>query len=412
MKKLIPIDWWLAGICFSRVFMGLVFMTYAAALPVLQRDWGMSATAGGSISSGFNTGYTISLVVFSSLADFIGPKPIYLGSITAGAILSMIFALFARDYTSGLVLYTLVGLSFGGTYTTGLMILSDHYPVQRRGMAMGFYIASTSLGYAVSLLLSGFALPAGGYKLAFLLTCLGPPIGAILAWISLRKTEVSVEKREKQQRFTKEVLGNRPAMLLVGGYVFHSWEILGMWAWTPAFLASCFTVAGSGSLKAAGWGSYINALFHVMGLSASFSMGMLSDRFGRARVIFILSGLSSLCSFLFGWSIGQSLLLVVGIGLLYAFSALGDSPALSAGLTEAVKTPYVGAAFGLRSLLGFGAGAISPVVFGAILDWTNPSVSGIQYQNWGWAYSILGLGGSGAVVTAYLSGRVCKKKFV
>jgi len=27
MKKLIPIDWWLAGICFSRVFMGLVFMT-------------------------------------------------------------------------------------------------------------------------------------------------------------------------------------------------------------------------------------------------------------------------------------------------------------------------------------------------------------------------------------------------
>jgi MFS family permease len=399
---LFKFDWWLTGICFSRAFGGLIAMTYAAALPVLQKEWGMSAAAGGSISSGYHIGYAVSLVVLSGLADLVGPKALFLGSMSGAAILSLAFGVFARSYLSGLILYTLVGISFGGTYTTGLMILADHYPPERRGMALGFFIASTSLGYALSLVVSGIALPLGGYKMSFLLTCLGPLAGAIFAWISLWATSVSVERRQKQQRFAKEVLGNRPAMLLIGGYTFHNWELLGMWAWTPAFVASCLVLSGGEGLKAVGWGSYISAFFHVIGLIASFSMGMLSDRIGRARVILMLSGLSTVCSFVFGWSIGWPLILVIGIGLIYAFSALGDSPVLSAALTEVVKTSYVGAAFGLRSLLGFCAGGLSPLVFGVILDWTNPLATKVQYKSWGWAYSIFGLGGLGAVVMAYL----------
>ena len=59
---------------------------------------------------------------------------------------------------------------------------------------------------------------------------------------------------------------------------------------------------------------------------------------------------------------------------------------------------YLGSAFGLRSLFGFGAGAISPVVFGAVLDWTNPHAPGQPYDSsWGWAFVILGLPGFGAI---------------
>lgn len=400
-------DWWLTGICSSRVFNGLVFMAYSAALPILQKEWAMSATAAGSIASAYHMGYATSLVIFSTLADRIGPKPLYLCSMSAGALFSLGFALLARGYLSALILYTLVAISLGGTYTTGLMILADHYPVRRRGIAVGFFIASTSLGYALSLILSGIALPIGGYRLSFLLTCLGPLIGSILAWITLLTTQVSVVKRQEGQRFTKEVLGNKPAMLLITGYTFHTWELLGMWAWTPAFLSTCLAIGGSEGLRAAGLGAYITASFHFTGLFASFSMGALSDRLGRARVILMISSISAACSFVFGWSIGWPLILVIGIGLIYAFSALGDSPVLSAALTEVVETPYLGAAFGLRSFLGFGAGAISPIVFGAILDWTNPIASGqIHYTTWGWAYSILGLGGFGAILAAYKFSRM------
>jgi len=83
----------------------------------------------------------------------------------------------------------------------------------------------------------------------------------------------------------------------------------------------------------------------------------------------------------------------------YAFSALGDSPVLSAALSEAVRPAYLGAALALRSFLGFGAGAIAPLVFGAVLDATNPP--GAAPATWGWAYTVLGAGGIVAAICAY-----------
>lgn len=382
-------------------------MTYAAALPIIQREWGMSAAAAGGIASGYQLGYAISLFALSSLTDFVGAKRVYLGSMSVSTFLSLGFALFARGHLSALVLYTLVGISMGGTYTTGLIILADRYPAERRGMASGCFIASTSISYVLSLALSGISLPHGGYQLSFFVTCLGPLVGTILSWLTLAKTKVSFAKRQIQQSFKKEVLKNKPARLLIGGYTCHTWELLGMWAWAPAFLSTCLAFRGAPTLSAAGLGAHFTAVLHMAGLIASLTMGSLSDRVGRARIIMMASAISTICSFVFGWSMGWSFFMVIGIGLLYGFSALGDSPVLSAALTEVVTPSYLGAAFGLRSLLGFGAGAISPLVFGVILDWTNPlRYTSEYYLTWGWAFSVLGLAGFGAVWAAYRLGKL------
>ena len=179
-----------------------------------------------------------------------------------------------------------------------------------------------------------------------------------------------------------------------------------MWTWTPAFLAACIAVGGMGELRAAGMGSYITAFFHFMGILASFSMGLLSDRWGRATVLLGVSAVSSLCSFLFGWTYSWPIIITVVLGTLYAFSCLGDSPVLSAALSEAADPAYLGAAFGIRSLFGFSAGAAAPLVFGLILDWTNPGVVGRLYVHWGWAFSSLGLMGLGAVAMAWVYRRI------
>jgi MFS family permease len=57
-----------------------------------------------------------------------------------------------------------------------------------------------------------------------------------------------------------------------------------------------------------------------------------------------------------------------------------------------------GAALALRSLLGYGAGAAAPLVFGAILDWYGARTAGA----WGWAFLSLGVAGVGAVVSVVL----------
>jgi MFS family permease len=151
------------------------------------------------------------------------------------------------------------------------------------------------------------------------------------------------------------------------------------------------------------------ALFHFMGILSSFSMGFLSDRWGRGVMLFALSGISSVCSFLFGWTFGWPLIIVMILGAVYAFSSLGDSPVLSAALSEAADPAYLGITFGIRSLLGFGAGATAPLVFGLILDWSNPGSLGRVYTQWGWAFSSLGLLGLGATGVAVVYRRGFKK---
>ncbi|MDR7483628.1 MAG: MFS transporter, partial [Armatimonadota bacterium] len=185
---------------------------------------------------------------------------------------------------------------------------------------------------------------------------------------------------------------------LVAGYVFHSWELLAMWAWTPAFLAASLRATGAAAGRAVAGASYVAAAFHLIGLVASATMGRLSDRLGRRAVLLWLAGASAACSFAIGWLVAAPPALVAGVGALYAFTALGDSPVLSVALTETVPPSSLGTALAVRSLLGFGAGALSPLVFGAVLDATNPT--GVPTV-WGWAYATLGAGGALAALCAH-----------
>ena len=393
------VDGWLLAVCAARTLMTSVFMTYAATLSVLRDEWGMSATAAGSISTGFQLGYAVSLVFFSSLADRVGARRVFLGSAWLSAVFVLAWALWARSYLSGLVLYTLVALSQGGTYTTAIMLFADRYPPERRGAAVGWLIASSSAGYALSLLVSGSALAWGGYPLSFFASACGPVLGVVVLWQALRATPNVLHPRREGARFGTAVLRNRPAIRLILGYTFHSWELLGMWAWTPAFVAAVFAVSGAGSVRAAELASYVSAAFHVMGLVASSSMGRLSDGLGRRIVLFGLAATSAVCSLTFGWLIGLPVAVVFVVGAVYGFTALGDSPVLSTALTEEVGAAHLGAALALRSFLGFGAGAVAPIVFGRILDLTN--APGPFSTTWGWAFVSLGLGGLAAASCAW-----------
>ena len=389
---------WLGAICLSRVGSYMVYIAYAATLPVLQHEWRLSGTAAGSIASVFQVAYAISLMGCSALADRVGARRVFLvGSVTT-AVIAALFAALARDYWSGLVLYTLLALTLGSTYTTGILLVAEHVPVDRRGRAMGAYLAGHSLGLALALMLAGAAIPRGGYVLAFWLLALGAIAGGGLAWIAMHSTGNAVPPRATHQRFAGEVLRNRPAMLVIAGYIFHSWELLGMWAWTPAFLAACFVAAGAELTRGAGLGAYVTSLFHLTGMLAALVAGVFADRFGRTPVILVMAAVSAGCSLVFGWLIGASLALVVGVGLLYGFAALGDSPIYSTALTEVVAPAYRGSALALRSLLGYGAGAIAPLLFGVILDWQGTRNAGA----WGWAFVSLGAAGLGAVLSAVL----------
>ena len=54
---------WLLAICASRVGVYMVYIAFAATLPVLEREWHLSGTAAGSIATAFQVAYALSLMV-------------------------------------------------------------------------------------------------------------------------------------------------------------------------------------------------------------------------------------------------------------------------------------------------------------------------------------------------------------
>ena len=280
---------------------------------------------------------------------------------------------------------------FGRVLYARLTLVAERFPAVRRGRMMGYYLAAASLGYALSLWLSSVLVVTAGWRAALIACALGPVVASVLAAWVLRSTRNVVHPSgySNPLRALAEVWRNKPAMLAVWAYVFHSWELLGMWAWLPTYLGVVLAHGGRGSSALAGLGIAFAALTYLLSTAGSIGGGVLSDRWGRTAVILLMSLASLVCSFAFGWLIAAPVWIVVAVAIAYNLTAIGDSSVYSTALTELVPSHCLGAAWALRSVLGFGFGAIAPWAFGLVLDLEG----GVRTDAaWGWAWTALGVG--------------------
>lgn len=388
-------------ICTSRFGTSVATMVYAGSLPFVLSEWKMTAAQAGSVQSAYNIAYALSLLVASWLADRIGAKIVFLVSAWSTAAAFLGFAIGARSYQSALLLNSIVAVTQGGTYTPAIMLVADEFRPERRGRAIGAIQAAASLGYVASIMLSVAGSSMASYEWGFYASAIGPVIGAIAGSLALIHTPNIVHGQTVGGGAGEglvQALTSKRSLLLTIGYTAHAWELLGMWAWTPTFLTASFRNHGLiGSAMMALW---IAAPIHLAGVVSMLTMGEASDHWGRRNVLVLTALSGAILSFSFGWLIDFPLVTLLLVTFAYGFTVLGDSGVLSTAMTEAIQPQYLGTLLALRSILGFGAGAISPLVFGWILDATNPA-SGLP-QVWGWGFMALGVGGAIATLCALL----------
>lgn len=384
----------------SRTLMFATFMVVAATIPLLIVEWGLSATKAGAIVSSFTLGYAASLFGFGIAADYLGARRMVMVSAFAAGATSLVFGLFAVNWGSAMVLYALIGLSQGGLYTPLIMVFSDETAADQRGRAMGYLVASTSVGYALSLGTAGLGIAFGGIRSAFLFTGVLPAVGAVLLLIAFRGVPNRIHSRNEPLGVRAIMRDNRPARQVFAGYVAHSWELLGGWAWMPAFLAAALVLSGASDVAASVSGSYVFAGFHLLGATAALVMGRLSDTYGRRPVLLACALAGAGLSFLIGWLVYLPFVLLVVLSAVYMVSTISDSPVLTTAVAELVDPAYRGVVLAWRGMAGFATGAVAPLAFGVVYDATvaanfSPSLS------WGLSFSMIGLGGVGAAYYAW-----------
>jgi MFS family permease len=382
---------WLAALCTSRVLAATWFVAYSAVLPLTQEQWGLSSRDAGMIQAAFHLGYLTSLFIVGFIADHFGAKRAYIATGVAACASPWAFVLFADGFWSAFWLHAFTGLCQGGTYTPALALINDQVERSRRGRAMGYLIAGSSAGYAICLGVAGVALKFTDWRGALALVAALPVLSWLLGVFVLRNTPNLVHPRPPGESLLASlpaVLRNRRGMLSIWAYTFHNWELLGMWAWLPAFLTAALLTHGMSAEAAL----MFAGLTYVANIAGSIAGGTMADRWGRTQTILTWSCVSLALSFSIGWLVAAPIALLVALACLYNFAGIADSSTHSTVLAESVPPHYLGVAYAVRSVVGFGAGVVSPVVFGWALDLAGGTRTTGDAFAWGVAWSTLGLG--------------------
>jgi len=338
-------------------------------LPLTQAQWGLTGREAGLIQAAFHLGYLTSLFIVGFIADHFGAKRAYIFTGIAACVSPWFFVLFADGFWSAFWLHALTGLCQGGTYTPALALINDNVGRERRGRAMGYLIAGSSAGYALCLALSGAALKFTDWRGALAIVACLPFISWLLGVLVLRTTTNVIHARPSGESLLASIPAvwrNKRGMLSIWGYTFHNWELLGLWAWLPAFLTAALLLQGHSTESAL----MFAGLTYIANIAGSIIGGTMADRWGRIPTILTWSCVSLALSFSIGWLVAVPIALLVALACLYNFAAIADSSTHSTVLAESVPAHYLGVAYAVRSVVGFGAGVVSPVVFGWALDAT------------------------------------------
>jgi predicted MFS family arabinose efflux permease len=247
-------------------------------------------------------------------------------------------------------------------------------------VATGWLLASSSLGDAGSIALAAEAGARFGYRAAFLACGAGPALGLILLSAALRPRPEAPAGRPALSPDSLRFLADRRSLLVTIGYAAHCWELLGMWAWMPAFLADA---AGAAPV-------WVAAALHGSGGLAPLIVGRAADRLGCKPVLATLGLVGAACSFTIEWVMHEAGTIGLPLAALYGFAALGDSPTLTAAMAESVEAGNLASALAVRSILGSGAGGLAPLAFGAVLGRNGAAAD----ARWGRGFAVLGLGGA------------------
>jgi len=382
----------------------LGFSTYAALLPELRDEWGLSNAQAGVVGGMFFAGYVTTVSLWTALTDRIDGRRIYLvGSVMAAAG-SAGFGFLVDGFASAVFFQVMLGVGIAATYMPGLRLLSDRVSGPYQSRYIAFYTSFFGIGTALSLAMAGLITPHFGWRTAFIVSALGPLAAGVLVFMLAALPVHGGGAISWRTLFPVaswlRVLRDRASAGYTFGYMAHCLELFGSRAWMVAFLAFS---AGLHTGQTFPWpAATIAAVVNLLAVPASILGNEVALRIGRRRWILVVMAASGTSGMLLALAAPLHWSVVLAMLVLYSMLVMAESGTLTAGLVTSAPPELRGAAMGLYSLVGFGGGLLGPMVFGAALDLCGGAHSGAA---WVAAYAAIGAGCLAAPIVARIAAR-------
>ena len=380
------------------------FAAYPALLVPLQESWSLSNTQAGWIGGIYFAGYVAAVGAIVPWTDRVDSRRIYLVCLLISAAGLAGFALLADGFWSALIWNAIQGAGVGGTYMTGLKVLTDRLPAPVPSRGIAIYTAGFSVGAALSFAMNGVIGAVFGWPWAFAVAAIGPIVGAVIVFVVMHPRPPLAEERPPTRTFDfRPVLRNRAAMAYVLGYAGHSWELFALRGWIVAFLVFASEKSGGAANAEA---AIIAALANLAAVAASLGGNELCERFGRRRVVRLAMLSSFVAALVMGLSPGLPFSVVVVLFFVYSGLIMGDSGSLTAGATQAAEPGYRGLTLAVHSLFGFTAGFLGPLAVGLTLDAAGGQTS---QTAWFFGFATIGVGSlAGAAAMTFIGRRMVR----
>ena len=216
-------------------------------------------------------------------------------------------------------------------------------------------------------MLAGYLLLILSWETVYLLVSCISIMSVLLALIFIIKIDL-LPTNPGSAFINPKVLLNKKLFVASFSYAMHAWELYIMRMWFPVFLAYLYIESGSGLNSSASLAATIAGIISIVASFTPLLGASYSDGKNRAKIAIVILAISSVLSLIIGLTVLLPIIFAIIIGFFWTLFVGSDSAIYTTLITENAKPEELGSSLAVHTIFAFGTAAISPLVFGIILD--------------------------------------------
>jgi MFS family permease len=343
-------------------------MLYALVLTSIMSDLQIARDTAGALASATLLASAAGGLIFGVIADRYGRTRALVASVLVYSIFTAACGL-ATNVAQLAVFRILLGLGFGGEWASGAALVSETWPDEHRGKALGLMQSAWAIGYGLAALVVMIVLPRWGWRAVFF-------VGILPAFFTLwvrrnveepalwRARQGAAAQQQPRARFgdifSGAMLRVTVALTLMNACTMFAWW--GFNLWLPGYLSLPVADGGVG-LATTAMTSFIIAM--QVGMWFGYvTFGFVSDAFGRKRA-YVVYTLTAAVLILIYVSVKVPVALLL-LGPLVAFFATGYFSGFGAVTAELYPTDIRATAQAFTYNIGRVASAAAPFAVGSL----------------------------------------------
>jgi len=346
----------------------LFFESLGPLLPFIISAFNLNYTQAGRLGFTYYLVYGIFNFPSGHWADRYGRKRMIFLFLIISSVATLLMA-FSHSFWQLLIFCGLAGLGGGLYHASGTSLVSDVFPAQRRGFALGIHGSGGALGILLTFILGGGIASLFGWRIALAMLSL---MGFALAIgfkliLGLKDQTMVIEHNEQFLLSANSRYLSLIKVLLIFFLIYGMVMVIfkGAYTWIPTYLKETFHMSASKAV-------IFCIILPLIGIFSNSLMGKLCDQYGRKKSLILVFWVLSICFFFLSLEIRFFLIPLL---IILGFFLNSFAPITNAYTADLIPSELRGKAFGLIFTFSVCLSAFSPYVMGAISDWTSLSES-------------------------------------